>query len=180
MDIRMLCLGLLTLKEATGYEIKKTFEGPLSHFYEASYGSIYPALNKLTEEGLLTCDQQAQDKRPDKKVYSVTSAGKLAFMDALQKHPGRDRIRSEFLAVMMFARLLPAGHLSRLIDDRIDEYRDRIAHIDRECAGVMAGEVETFICGYGKAVYSAAVQYLEDNRHLLESEALMGSTRAAE
>ena len=46
MDTRSICLGVLSMGEATGYEIKKLFEdGPFSHFYDAGYGSIYPALN---------------------------------------------------------------------------------------------------------------------------------------
>ena len=45
MDVRTICLGLLTRGEATGYEIKKQFEGEgFGHFAEASFGSIYPAV----------------------------------------------------------------------------------------------------------------------------------------
>ncbi len=48
MNVRTLCLGILSLGEASGYEIKKDVEdGLFSHFIEASYGSIYPALNQL-------------------------------------------------------------------------------------------------------------------------------------
>ena len=57
--------------EATGYEIKKLFdEGGYQHFIEASFGSIYPALNRLTEEGLVSVRAEVQEKRPDRKVYS--------------------------------------------------------------------------------------------------------------
>ena len=52
MNVKTLCLGYLSLHEATGYEIKKDVEdGLFSHFIEASYGSIYPALNQLANEG---------------------------------------------------------------------------------------------------------------------------------
>ena len=43
MNVRTLCLGVLSAGEASGYEIKKEIEeGLFSHFIEASYGSIYP------------------------------------------------------------------------------------------------------------------------------------------
>ena len=59
MDVRTLCLGILSLGDATGYEIKKLVaEGSFSFFSEASYGSIYPALTKLTDEGLVSCVEQ--------------------------------------------------------------------------------------------------------------------------
>ena len=66
MDVRTICLGILTRGDATGYEIKKTVEEDgYRHFAEASFGSIYPALNRLTEEGLVSVHAQAQEKRPD-------------------------------------------------------------------------------------------------------------------
>jgi hypothetical protein len=37
-----------------------------------------------------------------------------------------------------------------------------------------------FVCGYGLAVHEAMRSYLEENRHLLESEAIIGKSRAAE
>ena len=40
MDVKTLCLGVLTLGDASGYEIRKQFEeGPFAHFFGASYGS---------------------------------------------------------------------------------------------------------------------------------------------
>lgn len=174
MDIRTLCLGLLTHGDASGYEIKKIFEGPLRHFFDASYGSIYPALNRLTEEGLVRCTAQPQEKRPDKKVYSITPAGRIAFLDELMHPPGRDRYRSEFVATMMFADLLPPRHVSDLIDSRIAEYRQMLAELQDTCTDGDAGKA--FIVGLGQAMYAAGLQYLEENRHLVEGEALLAST----
>lgn len=76
MDVRTMCLGMLAFGDASGYEIKKEFEqGPSRQFLDASFGSIYPALTKMTEQGLLACRTEPQEKRPDKKVYSLTGAG---------------------------------------------------------------------------------------------------------
>lgn len=177
MDIRTLCLGLLTQCDASGYEIKKMFEGPLRHFFDASYGSIYPALNRLTEEGLVQCTAQAQDKRPDKKVYAITPAGRMAFLDALQRPPGRDRYRSEFIATMMFADLLQPRHLAELIDQRIAEYQAMLDELREGCGSTSNGTA--LIAGLGHAMYGAGLKYLEDNRHLVEGAALLaGSTEA--
>ena len=69
MHVTTLCLGALVFGDATGYEINKMFEdGPFSHFLDASYGSIYPALTRLTEEGLVTCKAEQQERRPDKNL----------------------------------------------------------------------------------------------------------------
>ena len=114
MDVKTLCLGVLSRGQASGYEIKKQFEhGPFAHFHEAGFGSIYPALNKLNEAGLVSCTAVAQDKGPAKKVYSLTPSGRLELVDAISKQPGADSIRSNFLFTLFFAHLLPAPHVSR-------------------------------------------------------------------
>ena len=65
MDVRTLCLGVLSLGDASGYEIKKRLESTFNHFYDASFGSIYPALNQLQKEGLVRCEPEAQTNRQD-------------------------------------------------------------------------------------------------------------------
>ena len=76
MDVRTICLGILTRGDATGYEIKKLFEEDgYQHFVEASFGSIYPALSRLTEQGYVSVREESQEKRPDRKVYVLTAAG---------------------------------------------------------------------------------------------------------
>lgn len=179
MDIRTLCLGMLTMGDASGYEIKKIFEGPLRHFFDASYGSIYPALGRMTEEGLVACTEHVQDKRPDKKVYRITPRGRMKFMDELGRAPGRDRFRSEFVATLLFADLLPAGHVSRLIDERISQYRGHIAEL-KQCAPTAQTAGGKFVNGMGLAVYQAALDYLEEHRHLVESEALLSQAKRGE
>ncbi len=178
MDIRTLCLGILTLRDATGYEIKKTFEGELSHFYDASFGSIYPALTKMTDEGLVRCTEQSQAGRPDKKVYSITASGRMAFMDALSKKPRKDRIRSEFLAMLMFAGLMSSSRVAELIDNRIAELERDIDTYSGCHDETPPRNEDVFLRGFGVAIYRAERDYLIENRHLLEAEALMNRAAA--
>ena len=171
MDVRTLCLGVLSLGDASGYEIKKRLEDTFSHFYDASFGSIYPALNRLQKEGLVKCETEAQAKRPDKKVYSLTVDGRLSLVSVLNTLPGRDRVRSEFLVAMCFADLLEASQIAEMIDRRIAEHRMDAADLAvREARSPAA---QQFVAGYGRAVYEAAATYLEENRYLVESEALL-------
>ena len=60
MDVKTLCLGVLSRGDASGYEIKKQCEeGPFAHFYAAGFGSIYPALNALWSEGLISVREES-------------------------------------------------------------------------------------------------------------------------
>ena len=171
MDVRTLCLGVLSLGDASGYEIKKRLEDTFSHFYDASFGSIYPALSRLHKEGLVKCETEAQSKRPDKKVYRLTVDGRRTLVEELKTMPGRDRVRSEFLVAMCFADLLEAGQIAEMIDRRIAEHQRLTAELpSREGRSSAA---QKFVAGYGRALYEAAAAYLEENRYLVESEALL-------
>ena len=120
MNIRTLCLGILYFGEATGYEINKmASEGRFSHFVEASYGSIYPALGKLTDDGLVTWREEAQAGKPSRKVYQLTDTGHKVLIEALHDVPRADIFKSEFLFICLYAQHFDSPALERLIDDRV-------------------------------------------------------------
>ena len=179
MDVKTLCLGILSQGDATGYEIKKQFENGYSHFYEASFGSIYPALARLTEDGMVSCVQQAQEKRPDKKVYTITAAGRLAFLDELNKMPGRDHIRSEFLATMLFGDLLSPSQLDTVIEAKLAEYRGELAGMEAcDMTGANAGHA--FVHGFGISFYRAAISYMEEHGHTVVGDAFLSAGAATD
>jgi len=170
MDVRTICLGLLSLEDRSGYEIKKLLEeGPLGHFVEASFGSIYPALTRMTEEGLVEFRTEEQEGRPDKKTYSITEAGRAAFCAALEGPVAPDRHRSDFMFALMFADQLSTERLSRIVDERLKYYDDQIEEIKAELACDIATGPR-FVAGHAIAILSAARAYLEENRHLLEQK----------
>lgn len=156
----MLCLGILALGDASGYEIKKMVaEGSFSFFSEASYGSIYPALTRMTEEGLLTCKEMAQEKRPDKKVYSLTEAGRAELTKALQRDPGPDRNRSEFLAALLFAEAVDPARIVPLVEERMALHEGKIAELEAMLAEDIS-PVARFVIDYGAVMQRAALDYL--------------------
>jgi PadR family transcriptional regulator, regulatory protein AphA len=170
MDVRTICLGILTRGDATGYEIKKLFEdGGYEHFVEASFGSIYPALNRLTEEGYVSVREESQEKRPDRKVYSITPAGRTAFLASLLKPLPEDRHRSPFVFAMLFADLLPAARVSTMLDAYIQQAEEKLAHLNaHDSASKSSGE--RFVAGFGRAVYSATLDFLRTHRAEIEQE----------
>jgi len=169
MDVKTLCLGLLSLNEACGYDLKKEFESIFKHFFTAGYGSIYPALADLAENGLVSCREIPQDGKPDRKTYSITQAGREAFSNALQNTNPQHKMRSEFLAMLYFADLMETDRLRTLLDDRIKELRDAVQQIDRieQERGPDTSAGAQFVAGFGSAVAEAAADYIESNRDML-------------
>ncbi|TVR98539.1 MAG: PadR family transcriptional regulator [Rhodospirillales bacterium] len=171
MDSKTLCLGVLMLGDATGYEIKKHFEeGPFAHFHAAGFGSIYPALNALLAGGLVTCTELSQQGRPDKKVYSITEQGRSAFRRALHKPPAEDTFRSEAIFMMFFAELLDRDHLSNVFEGHLSHYRQCVERMaGQDMSG--AGSGRQFVHGMGLAIYRAVVGYMERHRGMVLAEA---------
>ena len=163
MNARTLCLGILSFGDATGYEIKKKVEdGLFNHFIEASFGSIYPALTRMTEEGLLTCREESQTGRPDKKVYSITEDGRRELIAALSDQPRDDIFKSEFLFVMLLSQDLPREHVAKVYLQRLEDMRaeyEMIRSVSESCE-----EPGTrFVTGFGLALFEAKIRYMEEN-----------------
>lgn len=168
MDTRTICLGVLTRGDATGYEIKKCVEDEFGYFLEVSHSSIYPALADLRRDGQVTCTEVRQDGRPDKKVYRITDTGREAFVAGLGRSPGRHRVRSEFIALLLFAEFLPVDRVCTLIDARRAEF-ERILELclDDSCE---ASAGARFAAGLGARMLSAGIAYMDDNRGWLEAQ----------
>ncbi|TCL59310.1 PadR family transcriptional regulator [Kineothrix alysoides] len=80
--LESIILGMVLEHDLTGYDIKKMIENGIGVFYKASYGSLYPALKRLTEKGFLTTSEKPQGGR--KKIfYHITKEGQDHFFEWL-------------------------------------------------------------------------------------------------
>ena len=77
-EVRLAILSLLSEGPKHGYQLMKELEERSGGMYKASAGSVYPTLQQLEDEDLVTSDQQA-----GKRVYRLTAAGRRE----LQKDP---------------------------------------------------------------------------------------------
>ncbi|HEX9108337.1 MAG TPA: PadR family transcriptional regulator [Longimicrobiales bacterium] len=70
-EVRLALLSLLADGPAHGYELMKQLEKRSGGTYQASAGTVYPVLQQLEDEGLVTTEQLE-----GKKVYRITDAGR--------------------------------------------------------------------------------------------------------
>lgn len=171
MDAKTLCLGALMHQDASGYEIRKLYEeGPYSCFHAVSFGSIYPALNQMLADGLVTVREMVQDGRPDKKVYAITALGREAFIRGLNADPAPDRFRSDMLYILSFGHLLAAERRTALLDGYVAEHRRMIEDLTAaaaDCRDESPGG--RFVRDFGLAIYDTIIRYISENRHILEA-----------
>ena len=162
MNVRTLCLGILSLQEASGYEIKKDVEdGLFSHFIDASFGSIYPALTQLASEGYVTVREEEQTGKPDKKVYAITEAGKNALAKAISVLPAKDKYKSEFLFQMLLQDYLSPEMMLVAIQKQLNDLNEDLARIAECSHEAPIGHGSHFVVDYGNAVLTAGVKCLE-------------------
>lgn len=169
MNVRTLCLGYLSMQEATGYDMKKDFEeGLFCHFMEASYGSIYPALGQLAAEGLVTVREEEQSGKPDKKIYAITPEGLKHLASSLAVVPAQDKFKSEFLFIMLLQQ-----HISP--QQRLVAMRTQLGYLERDLENMGQCRVDMgsnqaceFVMGYGEALMTAGVSYLRQKIQEME------------
>ena len=174
MDVKTVCLGMLTDGPASGYDLKKEFESSFAHFFAAGYGSIYPALSALAEDGLVNCELVPQEGKPDRKVYRITDTGREFLLEALENTTPCHKVRSEFLATMCFAHLMRPEVVEAVLDNRLADiarYQALFRELETSCDHDWPAGAD-FVLGFGKAIAAAMETYIKENRHKLAAESV--------
>lgn len=122
MSVRLFVLGVLSGRDAHGYEIKETAQmWRLHHWSDVGYGSIYHALGMLAKEGLVAeVGVEQEGSRPPRSVYRITDAGRAALLRLVresavtgfaERHP--INLATRFLV------LLPPDERAALLEERL-------------------------------------------------------------
>jgi DNA-binding PadR family transcriptional regulator len=114
-------LGLLRKQPQSGYDLRRLFSTtPLMH-YSDSPGAIYPALNRLTEQGLIRYRVEKGTGLRLRRVFHLTPKGLVALRKWLSQPVARHEIvRSVHQLLLRFslmdAAVGPAGSLRLLTE----------------------------------------------------------------
>lgn len=117
---KLAILGLVAHEPASGYDIKKLVEQMLSHFWNESYGQIYPILKQLAAEGLAVRKTQRQKGKPDRQLYSVTPKGVDELREWLLEPVQFQATRNETLLKLFFGYQAPPEESIK----HVEHYRD--------------------------------------------------------
>lgn len=132
MSIKYAMLGILAEKDLHGYELKSSFDEKVGEFWSLNYGQIYTTLDRLEREELVTHDRQSQEKRPDRKIYSITPKGREALQEWLSSPVHRVRaLRDEFFIKLVFMDKNNPGPVLELIEKQKAMYlkqMNRLTH----------------------------------------------------
>src|SRR3954453_2100256 len=75
MSLRNAVLAALLEGEASGYDLAKGFEASVANFWMATPQQLYRELDRMEQAGLVSARVVRQERRPDKRLFSLTEAG---------------------------------------------------------------------------------------------------------
>ncbi len=128
-----------------------------SFFSGLSYGSIYPALKKLEQQGLISKRFEIQDGAPNRKVYSITEAGKQSFLESLKSPFAIERPKSPFLMRLFFFAYLTPEERKTITSD----YLESVEQIRKQLAAA-APEIEQRADRFQYTCFQFGLRFFED------------------
>ncbi|MFM9445570.1 PadR family transcriptional regulator [Streptomyces acidiscabies] len=107
MALRNAVMAALLEGEASGYDLAKAFDASVANFWTCTPQQLYRELDRMETEGLVTGRVVEQRGRPDKRLFSLTRAGREAVRTYTGQPPAKPTaIRDE---LMVKVQCLDAG-----------------------------------------------------------------------
>ena len=130
--LELAILGLLREAPVHGYELRKQLGLRLGGFRVFSYGSLYPALRRLTVAGLIVEEPEEPSgarSRRSRRVYRITAEGKERFAELLSESGPQAWDDDGFGVHLAFFSRTPAEARMRILEGRrraVEERREGI------------------------------------------------------
>ncbi|MER5427645.1 PadR family transcriptional regulator [Streptomyces sp. NPDC002588] len=185
MSLKYAVLAALLEGEASGYELSKVFDVSLANFWPATPQQLYRELERLAQDGLIAARVVRQERRPDKRMFTLTEAGR-ADLDAFAAAPPRrpTAIRDELLIKIQAADGVAPEVSRALIEERLGWSRGKLARYERVRERLLAGRTEDEYLREADRIgpyltLSAGIAFEEENARWCERALLLLERRAA-
>ncbi|HLS76124.1 MAG TPA: PadR family transcriptional regulator [Nocardia sp.] len=127
MALEHALLVSLSERSGSGYELARRFDKSIGFFWTATHQQIYRVLKRMVESGWVDCESVAQAGRPDKKVYSVTAAGRAELTRWIAEPIDIEVPRSDLGVKIRGASLAGGGGVAAVCEELV-RHRDFYAH----------------------------------------------------
>lgn len=123
---------LVALRErpASGLELTRRFARSIGYFWAASHQQIYRTLARMEADGWVVTERVSQQGRPDKKVATVTPAGRRALRDWLAEPAGTEPLRSSLAVRLRGASYGDRAAVLHTVRAHLAEHRKRLAEYE--------------------------------------------------
>jgi DNA-binding PadR family transcriptional regulator len=142
MALRHAVLAALLEGEASGYQLAKRFDVSVANFWSTTPQQLYRELDRLAAEGLVRARLVRQQRRPDKRVFTLTESGR-ADLDRFTGQAAKPvAMRDELLVKVQAVDVGDAHAVSKELMARLDRARAKLATYDRLLADMLDGGAE--------------------------------------
>ncbi|MFH9414134.1 PadR family transcriptional regulator [Streptomyces rochei] len=143
MSLKYAVLAALLEGEASGYELSKVFDVSLANFWPATPQQLYRELERLADEGLIEARTVPQERRPTKRLFSLTEAG-WDRLSAFAAEPTRrpTAVRDEFLIKMQAMDGIDPERVRALVEERRTWALGKLARYERVRERLLDGRTE--------------------------------------
>ncbi|MFJ4835414.1 PadR family transcriptional regulator [Streptomyces sp. NPDC088747] len=131
MALRNAVLAALLEGEASGYDLAKGFDGSVANFWMATPQQLYRELDRMESEGLIEARLVRQERRPNKRVFSLTDAGLGALRDFTAELPRPTAIRDELLVKVQAVDAGDEQAVRAAVAERLEWARAKLARYER-------------------------------------------------
>jgi DNA-binding PadR family transcriptional regulator len=149
-------LGQVAAGASTGYEVRARLVAGAAHFWHASYSQIYAELRRLERLGYLAEELVVQEKRPNKRVYTITPTGRDALRAWLAEPWGLAHLRDESLVKLTLADALPEDEVVAQLERLRATHEQRRADFEAEIAALPADASPYLRLALRKGVHAQA------------------------
>jgi DNA-binding PadR family transcriptional regulator len=135
-----LILGVLSSGQQHGYDLYHHLEENLGRIWTLGRSQTYALLSRMEQAGLVAHKRQAQEKRPDRKNFSLTPTGKKIFSQWVKAPVAHVRdLRLEFLAKIHFLGKSDPKGLEKLIEAQQEVCRDKLSRMEERKRSAPSG-----------------------------------------
>ncbi|MFI9169728.1 PadR family transcriptional regulator [Streptomyces lincolnensis] len=143
MALRNAVMAALLAGEASGYDLAKAFDATVANFWMSTPQQLYRELDHMEAEGLVTARVVEQKRRPNKRLFSLTEAGREAVHAYTAEPLGKPAVIRDELLVKV--QCLDAGDMEAVrtaITERMEWATAKLARYERLRQRLLDGRSE--------------------------------------
>ena len=127
MSLRYALLSLLLDSDSTGYDLAKQFDASVANFWHALPQQLYQELGRMEGDGLVRGQEVVQTARPNKRVFSLTPAGRAALSAWIDEPADMRSLKDELLVKMYGADLKTPDEIAEILRRHMEPHAEKLA-----------------------------------------------------
>jgi DNA-binding PadR family transcriptional regulator len=131
MSLRHAVMAALLDGEASGYDLAKRFDASVANFWMATPQQLYRELDRMQAEGLVQARVVQQERRPNKRLFSLTGTGCQVLCDFTVAPLRPGTFRDDLMVKVQAVDAGDAEAVRAAIEERMVWARAKIARYER-------------------------------------------------